>query len=109
MYRFIRQLDTDAQRGDMKRCCLFSKKVVWLCSEHQKFSRSFLADDDVDTDDIFLGELETENDTNLAYPSTENDNNRTTSVPGPSMYNDYKRLPTASSPTEVSGILSISD
>lgn len=71
MYRLIRQLDSKAVRGGMQRCYLYSKKIVWICSDHQKFSRGFLADDDLDSEDVTLNMDETDN----AKPATFNDNN----------------------------------
>lgn len=63
MYRLIRQVDANAVRGGMQRCYLHSKKIVWLCSEHQRYSRGFLSDDDVEIDDIIINTDETDNAT----------------------------------------------
>lgn len=71
MYRLIRQLDARAVRGGMQRCYLYSKKIVWLCSDHQKFSRGFLADDDLDTEEVTLNVDESD----IINPSNFNDNN----------------------------------
>lgn len=69
-FKFVSQLarksDVDLHRGQLQRYSLFSRKTVWLCVEHGKFSRGMLTDDVTDFEDVFVsGEIvSVENKTN---------------------------------------------
>ncbi len=64
----IREIDAEKTRGGLLRCSTHSRRIVWLCPEHQKSARGTIENDELDAEDVFLEETPAEISPQISLP-----------------------------------------
>ncbi len=64
----IREIDGEKTRGGLLRCSTHSRRIVWLCPEHQKSARGTIENDELDAEDVFLEETPAEISPQISLP-----------------------------------------